>query len=115
MEKPICPKCRKSDYAREKRPNGDTTCNDCGYKGKSSEWDKSAPIMTHLRNEIETVSNQYYDKMLEQQKGHTDEKMLNMLSQSDYFRGMFSEAFVSGVYYSQKLEQKYKDVIFVKG
>ena len=38
QEWPVCPKCGSRKYAREKRPDGDTKCLDCGHKDKSSNW-----------------------------------------------------------------------------
>ena len=45
MKKPTCPKCGSTEYARERTPDGYTTCKneECGYKAKSVEWDKSTP------------------------------------------------------------------------
>ena len=52
MKKPECPKCYSSDYLREKRLDGDTTCQSCGYKSKSSEWDISSPSFIALYNKV---------------------------------------------------------------
>lgn len=115
MEMPTCPKCGSNKYSREKRPNGDTTCMDCGHKDKSSEWDKTAPIMTHFRNEVDKASERRFAEMIKTQRGTTDDKFLDMLESSDYFKGMFSEGFTAGIFFGQTMKQAYKDVIFVKG
>lgn len=35
----VCPKCKSHNYARERRPDGDTKCIDCGYSTDSKLWD----------------------------------------------------------------------------
>ena len=115
MDLPECPQCGSSKYSREKRPNGDTTCICCGHKDKSVEWDKKAPVMSIIRNEIEKESDRRFMEVIKNQRGTTDDKMLDMLEKSDYFKGLFSEGFTAGIYYGQAMKKAYKDVIFVTG
>lgn len=34
-----CPKCSSTNYMTERRPDGDSTCEACDYKGKTTEFD----------------------------------------------------------------------------
>ncbi len=113
MEMPVCPKCQSNKYSREKRMDGDTTCLDCGHKDKSSEWDKSAPDMVALRSMIGTASDQSFQNMIKQQRGQLDDKFIGMLESSEFFKGMFNEAFVAGMHYGKVLDKQ--NIVFVRG
>lgn len=103
METPKCPKCESTKYARERRPDGDTTCLDCDYTGKSKEWDVDASEFVALRETITLVSEKNFNKMIEGQRGKLDEKFLMMLQSSEFFKGMYEDAFTAGVNFGGKL------------
>jgi len=105
MNKPQCPKCGSTNYLREKRPDGDTTCRDCGHKAKSSEWDKAAPIVTAMRNVIKKASDKAFHGTIKQQRGHLDENFVNMLESSDFFKSFYNEAFMAGMHFGKKLDK----------
>lgn len=105
MEKPICPKCGSDQYARERRPNGDTTCLTCGYKAPSKEWDASAPQFVAFRETLETVIETEFHKTIEDQRGVTADDFLDNLRKSTFFKGLFGEAFTKGMNYGAKLKE----------
>jgi hypothetical protein len=35
-----CPKCGSKNWSREKGPNGNTSCRDCGFEANSKKWDE---------------------------------------------------------------------------
>lgn len=111
MQRPKCPKCGSIEYMRERTPDGDTICQDCSYKAKSSEWDKAAPSFSAFRELVDIAANKSFDRIVGLQKGNIPDKMFEMLKTSDFFRGLFQEAFMSGIAYSKDLKKQ--NLIFV--
>jgi len=111
MISPQCPKCQSKSYMREKRPDGDTTCEDCGHKDKSVEWDKEAKAWVALRAMIETASNKAFQSTIDQQRGHLDKSFVEMLESSAFFKSFFNEAFVAGMGFSKKMDKE--NVVFL--
>jgi len=113
MKKSECPKCKSTNYLRERKLDGDTTCSGCGYKAKSTEWDKSSPAFTAFREMLDGVAHQSFLKTIEKQEGHTPKDFIDMIKKSDYFKGLYSEAFIAGLHFSKQLNKE--DLIFVYG
>lgn len=41
----VCPKCKSTNCARERRPDGYTGCLDCGYRVTSEKWDNADKVI----------------------------------------------------------------------
>lgn len=51
-----CPRCKKSSIITERRPNGDSICNSCRYRGKTTEFNTTAEKLLWLTNVIKGFS-----------------------------------------------------------
>lgn len=66
-----CPKCKSTNLAIERRPNGDISCIDCKFKDKAKQF-------VSLENQVEEV-------ILKWQRKWMDVKDTNEFDRKNYF------------------------------
>ena len=75
----ICPKCGSDKIARERRIDGYTTCNSCGHKDKSENWDNQFihsykdNVADDFRKIIAWCSGKEYDEAVSEYYKHKEE------------------------------------------
>ncbi len=106
MKMPECPKCGSSDYLADKKINGNTTCQKCGYSSSSKNWLKDCDGFNFIKEKIQNASDKAFFKNIELQRGHLEDDFLDMLKRSNFFKSLYNEAFIEGMSYCKTYKLK---------